>query len=270
MKKAGIWFLAFLITAFAAFYQRVTGPTHPLRGKTILNESEISYKLARSHESGKNYEIKIFVPDEKIEGYVIYKRYKSSDPWKKLTLVRQNNILFASLPHQPPAGKLAYNVYLASLKDEISLSGKNHVIIRFKGAVPSALLIPHVIIMFLAILFSTRAGIEALNPSGNPRKLAIFTTILLITGGLILGPIVQKFAFGAFWTGFPFGFDLTDNKTFIALIGWIAALIAGRSGKPARKWVLGASILLLAVYMIPHSLFGSELTYSKITTHNLN
>jgi len=86
----------------------------------------------------------------------------------------------------------------------------------------------------------------------------------LLVGGLILGPLVQKYAFGALWTGFPFGHDLTDNKMLIAMIGWIAALIAGRGGKPARWWVLGASVLLMAIYLIPHSLLGSELDYSQV------
>ena len=40
---------------------------------------------------------------------------------------------------------------------------------------------------------------------------------------MILGPLTQYYAFGALWTGFPFGIDLTDNKTLIALIGWIIA-----------------------------------------------
>jgi hypothetical protein len=37
-----------------------------------------------------------------------------------------------------------------------------------------------------------------------------------------------------------------------------------RRGKPARGWVLAASILLLVVFLIPHSLLGSELDYSKM------
>ena len=41
------------------------------------------------------------------------------------------------------------------------------------------------------------------------------------------------------------------------------ALIAGRKGKPARGWVLAAAILLLIVFLIPHSLLGSELDYSE-------
>ncbi|MGB6865336.1 MAG: hypothetical protein WBE11_06555, partial [Candidatus Aminicenantaceae bacterium] len=144
------------------------------------------------------------------------------------------------------------------------LTGDESAIIRFKDYVPRTILFPHIIVMFLAMLFSTRAGLEALDKNGNTRKLVIWTTGLLFVGGLILGPLVQKYAFGALWTGFPFGYDLTDNKTLIAFLGWMAALIAGRKGKPARGWVLGASILLFVVYLIPHSLLGSQLDYSKL------
>ncbi len=114
------------------------------------------------------------------------------------------------------------------------------------------------------MLFSTRAGIAALDSKSNPRKYALWATGLLIVGGIVLGSLVQKFAFGTFWTGFPLGFDLTDNKTLIAIIGWIAAVIAGRGRRPARWWVLGASILLIVVFLIPHSLLGSELEYSQM------
>ncbi len=86
----------------------------------------------------------------------------------------------------------------------------------------------------------------------------------LLLGGMILGPVVQKYAFGEFWTGFPYGTDLTDNKTLIAFIGWIIALIAVfRSQKP--KWyILIAAIIMFIIFIIPHSLLGSELDYSTL------
>ncbi|UCE21877.1 MAG: hypothetical protein JSV46_06590 [Candidatus Aminicenantes bacterium] len=264
MKKVLLWIIAFLITFSAAFYQRMTGPTHPLRGKTTLNGTEIAYKLERDPETTSDHEVQVEVPNREITGNLLYKRYKTDDPWTKIPMKRDEDVLAGSLPKQPSAGKLEYKILLASQGSEISLTGEKSVIIRFKDPVPSLLLLPHIIIMFLAMLFSTRAGIEALNPKGNPRKLALWTTGLLFVGGFILGPLVQKFAFGYLWTGFPFGTDLTDNKTLIAMIGWIAALIAGRRGKPARWWVLGASILLMAIYLIPHSLLGSELDYSQL------
>ena len=264
MKKVLLWVIAFLITASAAVYQRMTGPTHPLRGNATLNETEIKFRLERDPETTSDYETRIKVPDREITGTLLYKRHKTDDPWTKSPLTREEDYLAGSIPKQPSAGKMEYKILLAFQGKEVSLTGDTPVIIRFKDPVPGVLLLPHIIIMFLAMLFSTRAGIEALNPKGNPRKLALWTTGLLLVGGLILGPLVQKYAFGALWTGFPFGHDLTDNKTLIAMIGWIAALIAGRRGKPARWWVLGASVLLMAVYLIPHSVLGSELDYSQV------
>ena len=265
MKKFAFWFVAFLITVAAAFYQRMSGPTYPLGGEVALADSEIHYRLERSHGGKEDHEVAIQVENRDITGSVQYKRHKTDDPWTTLPMLRKEDFLTAKLPHQPPAGKLEYRVILSYQEKEISLTGDRLVIIRFKDDVPSFILIPHVILMFLAMLFSNRAGIEALRSKANPRKYALWTLVLLFVGGMILGPLVQKFAFGALWTGFPLGYDLTDNKTLIALVGWIAAVIAGRGGKPARWWVLGAAILLLVVFLIPHSLLGSELDYSQMS-----
>jgi len=262
MKKVALWILAFLITLSTAVYQRRTGPTYPVNGKTTVANTQISYELLRTHETGKDCPVQIEVQNPEISGVVLYKRHKTSDPWSSIPMERQEDSLVAAIPHQPPAGKLQYKVVLSHQEDETSITGEKPVIIRFKGAVPLWALIPHVIVMFLAMLFSARAGIEALRPKSNPRKLALWTTGILFVGGFILGPLVQKFAFGALWTGFPFGYDLTDNKTLIAFIGWVIALIASRKGKPARGWVLAAAILLLIIFLIPHSLLGSELDYS--------
>lgn len=265
MKKVAFWTLAFLITIFLARFQQLTGPTYSIRGKALIDDSQITYRLARSHESSKDYELGITVQNREISGYLIYRRFKTSDSWTKIPLERKEDLLVGFLPKQPPAGKLEYKVFLETLNKEISLSGEQSVIIRFRGHVSPVILIPHIIIIFLAMLLSTRAGLEALDRKSNPRKYALWAAGLLFVGGMIFGPLVQKFAFGALWTGFPFGFDLTDNKTLIAMIGWIVAVIAGRKGRPARGWVLGASILLLVIFLIPHSLLGSELDYTKMS-----
>jgi hypothetical protein len=242
----------------------MTGPTYPIGGETTIGNAQIRFELLRTHEIGKDCPVQIEVQNPAISGTVLYKRHKTSDPWSDIPMKRQENFLIGYLPHQPPAGKLQYKVVLSHQGEETSLTGEKPVIIRFKGAVPIWILIPHVIVMFLAMLSSARAGLEALRPKSNPRKLALWTTGLLFIGGFILGPLVQKFAFGALWTGFPFGYDLTDNKTLIAFVGWVIALIAGRKSKPARGWILAAAILLLIVFLIPHSVLGSELDYSEM------
>jgi hypothetical protein len=266
MKKAALWILAFLITASTAVYQRMTGPTYPEEGKTTIANTQIEYELLTTHVTDIDCPVQVEVKNPEISGTVLYRRHKTTDPWSSIPMDRQEDILVAALPYQPPAGKLQYKVVLSYQGEETSLTGEDPVIIRFKGAVPLWVLIPHVIVMFMSMLFSARAGLEAIRPNSNPRKLALWTTGLLFVGGFILGPLVQKFAFGALWTGFPFGYDLTDNKTLIAFIGWIIAIIAGRKGKPARGWVLAAAVLLLIIFLIPHSVLGSELDYSEMET----
>jgi hypothetical protein len=111
------------------------------------------------------------------------------------------------------------------------------------------------------MLLSTRAGLAALDRNADPRVYRNWTVGLLFAGGFIFGPLVQKLAFGTWWTGVPNGWDLTDNKTLIAMVFWVIAFIAGRGGRRARPWTVAAAMLMLVVFMIPHSLFGSELRY---------
>jgi len=58
----------------------------------------------------------------------------------------------------------------------------------------------------------------------------------------------------------PFGWDLTDNKTLIAFLFWLFAVIMNLK-KERPLYIVLASLILLLVYSIPHSLFGSELDY---------
>ncbi|HEX9970478.1 MAG TPA: hypothetical protein VGD14_00270 [bacterium] len=262
--KILLWIIAFLITISSAVYQRVTGPTHPKRGKVMLEETKISYKFLRNYTVEKDAPVSIIVPDIAISGYVRYVRYKSHDEWQDIPLQRDGDKLAALLPHQPAAGKLAYFAYLKKNDQTISLTGDEPIILRYKGDVPAAILLPHVLIMFLAMLFSNRTLLEALDARGKAFRYMLWTIGLFFVGGLILGPAVQKYAFGAFWTGFPFGIDLTDNKTLIAMLGWIWAWFKNRNEKDGRGWIVFAAILMLAVYLIPHSVLGSELDYTKL------
>ena len=138
------------------------------------------------------------------------------------------------------------------------------IIIRFRGDVPAAIIIPHIILVFGAMLLSTRTGLEALLKRPGIRTLTLWTTAFLFIGGMIGGPIVQKYAFGAFWTGWPLGSDLTDNKTAVAMIFWLIALWRTRRKPDARAWPLAAALVTLIIFLIPHSLLGSELDYTSL------
>ena len=263
MKKFLLWLLAFIITAASAVYQRTTGPTYPVRGKAVLTNGEVRYKLPRSAEITSDCKIALEVPDVEVGGRLLHRRFRTDDPWTETAMAREETRLVGYLPKQPMAGKLAYKVILYDRGKDIALGGGEEIVIRFKARVPTALLLAHVLVIFAAMLFSTRAGIAALERKADPRRLAVWTAALFFLGGFILGPLMQKFAFSAWWTGFPLGKDLTDSKTLVAMLAWVVALVAGRQGRKNRGWVLAASIVTLIVFLIPHSLLGSELKYPE-------
>jgi len=262
MKRILFWTLAVIITAASAAYQRVTDPTYLMSGKALVGSETVRFRLPRSAENVRDCEIAVKVMNPGVTGHVSYKRFKTEDSWTEVKFERKGDTLVAGLPKQPAAGKLAYGVFLGTGNQQTSITGQDPVIIRFKGPVPAAVIIPHVIVVFLSMLFATMAGIMALDKKSHPGRCVIQAAVLFFVGGFILGPIVQKLAFGVYWSGIPFGTDLTDNKTLLSMFAWIAALIAGRRGRPARGWVLAASIIMLIIHMIPHSLLGSELKYN--------
>jgi len=263
-KSRQRWLIAILLFLLSAVYQRMTGPTHPVRGSIVFGSETISYKLERNHGGESDHRVEVSVVDTAITGTLSCRRLKTDQPWTYLSMHREDEALVGFLPHQPPAGKLQYRITLEYGGESITVPPGAPVVIRFKGAVPTPILVAHIVFMALAMILSNRAGLEALARGGQTRRLTLWTIGTLLVGGLILGPIIQKYAFGALWTGFPFGHDLTDNKTAVAFVFWLVALFAGRRGTRARAWVLAAAVVTLVIYLIPHSLLGSELDYSKV------
>ncbi len=262
LKSTLWWIFAVIFTIGIASYQRMTGPTYPTHGSVKINNNSVKYKLIRTAETDKDAPITITVPDNSVNATITYKRFKSNDTLTTAVMVRDGEKLTFMMPRQPAAGKMEYTVNLSDGKETVAVT-EHPVVMRFKGPVPFYILLPHILLMFLAMLFSTRAGIEALTKGKSTYLYALFTLIFFIPGGLILGPIVQKFAFGAYWTGWPFGHDLTDNKTALAVLGWVVAVIKLRKNPNARAWAIAAAIILLAVYMVPHSVLGSEIDYTQ-------
>lgn len=262
MRKGLLWTLAVILTLASAVHQRMTGPTYPMRVTAVVDGAEIKARLPRSAETTANAEVAVPAP-EGVRGRLEWKRFPTEDPWSRIELAREDDRLVGRLPAQPAAGKVAYRVYLGGDESAPPVTGAEPVILRYKDPVPAWIIIPHVLVIFAGMLLSTAAGLTALGKKRNPRRLVLWTVGLLFLGGFILGPLMQKFAFGVAWAGFPVGTDLTDNKTLVAFLFWIVALVAGRKGRPARPFVIAASLVTLVIFLIPHSLLGSQFDYSK-------
>ncbi len=259
LKKSYIlWIFSVILTLIFVIYQKKTGPTYPIKGKLEINGSVVSYKFYRSQDVGISVPVKIHTNDNDITAWFIHKRFKSNDNWsEKIMLKREKDYLVGTLPTlNELAGKRIYKVFING--NSIT---KKPIIIRFKGHVPLSILIPHILLMFTAMLVSTRAGFEILFRNVSSYNLTLITTVSLLLGGIVLGPIVQKFAFDAYWTGWPLGQDLTDSKTLIAMIMWIIAWWKIRKNPENKIWVIIAFAVLTIVYLVPHSVLGSEFDY---------
>jgi len=265
-KSILLWVVSIIITLCISYYQRMTGPTRPVRSEVEINDNLYKFKLHRTFD-GDKAPVKIKIEGKNIQGKVYFKVFRSPDEWKESPMKYKGEYLTAYLPHMPPAGKIEYKVELNAGDKRYFLTDVPTVI-RYKGAVPVSILIPHIILMFLAILFSFRTGIEALFKGHRTFKYTTITLVSLFIGGLILGPIVQNYAFGDYWTGWPFGGDWTDNKTIFAFLFWVIAWFVLKKNKKNKFWPILAAVVLFSIYMIPHSMGGSELDpeTGKVTT----
>ena len=255
MKKTLYWLLAIVITLVLSVYQRMTGPTHPKKVTVELNGESYKIRLPRSGVQQDEIVTLKGVPSD-TKAQLHYRRYPTSNDYTTVDFTWKDNECQAALPVQPVAGKLQYF---------ITVEGKDYLadeplLIRFRNDVPAGILVPHILFMFAAMLFAVYTFLLVITRKKYSRWLKITVGTLFI-GGFILGPLVQHVAFGPWWTGFPLGTDLTDNKTLLSFLFFVAALVTLKW--KYNKWVVGLAILfMIAIFSIPHSVFGSEYDYT--------
>jgi hypothetical protein len=261
MKNWVCWLLAIVITLTLSTYQRKTGPTNPKRVTVELGGESYAMKLPRS---GVRHDETVTLPGvpSQTEAQLHYRRYPTSDEYTTVDFTWGENGWQASLPVQPVAGKLQYY---------ITVGGKDYpadgpLVIRFRNDVPAGVLVPHILFMFASMLFAVYTFLRVITRK-KYKKWLLITVGTLFVGGFILGPLVQHVAFGPWWTGFPFGTDLTDNKTLLSFLLFLAA-IATLKWKH-NKWVVCLAVLfMIVIFSIPHSTNGSEYDYAteQLTT----
>ena len=269
--KISIWLLAVFLMAGLVVYQRLTGPTHPKRGEFTTAGVTYKYRLVRSGTTTAEAQVKIPDPGAESTATLQWRRYPTSEEFTIVPMAGEEGSSVGNLPRQPSAGKVEYSVIVSTDDGDYHLPSDEEetVILRYKDPVPASVLIPHIILMFFAVLFGIRTGLTALFAPSGMRWSAWTTLVGMTVGGMILGPIVQKYAFGAYWTGWPLGGDLTDNKVLIMWIVWILACSTIGFKTIKREWVgrlmvMIAAIVMTGVYLIPHSMRGSELSYEAV------
>ena len=277
LRSFFLWTFSVILTLLCVAYQDRTGPTYPLEGDVQTRGGTIHFKFLRSETIGHTLTVMLAEPlPEGISAFVRYRRFKSHDDWSSLPFEPGTfqfsrrgfhetvGGLGARLPGLTErAGKYEYFVYVDTGDGKkISVTGENPVYARYKGEVPTWVLIIHIVVIFASMTFALRTVIEAL-ANGTFTWMLRTTVLCLLLGAFVLGPLVQRYAFGVWWSGLPFGYDWTDNKVLVELGAWIYALAMNRDNRRDRRSVYLAGILTLIVYLIPHSMFGSEFDYTK-------
>ena len=184
----------------------------------------------------------------------------------------------ARLPGKEKGSRIEYGFIIsqteiaeAGIATATSITG--YYLIKYKGEVSVTVLILHILCMFAAFFFIIEAilGAFAMLFMGEEKEFTVTQTrwVLLFTflGGVPLGFVLNRQRFGPIWEAFPFGIDITDNKTQLIIIFWI--IIAAMSWKSfaCRRTgrdlagpgvfataVIVASVLSLILYLVPHSL----------------
>lgn len=295
-----MWTVTTVLTLGFLVWQKVSGPTYEVKVKSEVGGVAVRGELLRTHSINGDMPVVLNAGDPArgnpgLLATVVWRRYPTSDAWERLPMTYAAGQFKAVLPRQPMAGKLEYTVEMQAdpqLRDPAYATGleagdikyfppqkKGPAVARFKGDVPPLILILHVSFMILGMFFSTAAGFDALYRRGNLVTLSQLAFGFLLLGGCVLGPVVQKYAFDAYWTGWPNGGDWTDNKLAVGAVVWFLAMLLagldarkkGRQGAmeavrmyaPAARWsAVVAMVAILVIYSIPHSIHGSTFDYA--------
>lgn len=273
-----LWAIAAVLTLATFTYQDKTGPTQPLTGAVQTGAGPVSFEFLRSETIGTPLSVVLVGPvPSGVTGFVRYRRYMSNDQWRQVPMTAQTFVFSrrgskttiegvgVRLPSlHERAGKYEYLVYVSDgISKPFSVTGKKPIFARYQAPVPNWVLIIHIVVIFASMLFALRTVLEAMLPDGDWEWLIWATIASLVLGAFVLGPLVQWYAFGVWWSGIPFGWDWTDNKVLLELLAWGVAAYLNSAGRRSRASVFVAGGITLLVYFIPHSLFGSEYNYVK-------
>ena len=177
-------------------------------------------------------------------GTVHYRRFPLDEPFSEVAMTPRRPDARRAPPDPATRGE-ARVLRDAGLAPEgaVRLPEGEPVVMRFKGDVPAGVLVPHVVAMFFSMLIGVRAALAGLLGGLRRGDTRGSRSSGSRSAGSCSAPIVQKYAFGAFWTGWPFGEDLTDNKTLAMWVAWVVAVaVLARRRAPGDRLARGAVV----------------------------
>jgi hypothetical protein len=174
---------------------------------------------------------------------------------------------FAAIPPQTRGAEIQYYIEARTGSDIVvrvpAKEKSEGFVVTAKGTPNRYILIAHIVAMFVALFFFIFSGYLSYRALKHRRSLlyiprvAFLGTIAFFIASLPLGMIVAYQTFGKAWTGFPVGTDLTDTKSLIILLYWLACAVLYRGS----LWRKDPSHDILPMVTLPYvHLVGAALT----------
>ena len=268
-----------LITLVIFVVARRMSKNRPSEAEWTFNDIRITHLSVYEQVGPGQPEIILNVtPPVEIDAAVVH-RAPGTEPFDSVGMSEiSKGVWAARLPARDKGDRLEYGFSISHTKvsdmgTSVSTEHSGYYLIKYKGEVSVTVLVLHILCMFAAFFFIVEAilGAFAMLIMKEEKDFTVAQTrwVLLFTflGGLPLGFVLNRQRFGPIWEAFPFGTDITDNKTQLIIIFWIIVAALSWKSFACRRTgrdligpgafaaaVIIASFLSLFLYLVPHSL----------------
>lgn len=253
MKPWALWVLSLAIALVAPLYHYVRGPQAPVRGTKDVGGAIVKYELVKRHSGPGDAEVKIAPVPVSMEGTLLWRPSGTQDAFTYVRMERESNSVTGKIPHQAAGRSVEYRVVLQNWGERVWLTGPA-VPMLFQNEAPAVLWVSHLALLFLGLIFASRAGLEAWfakEPKLN--TLVRNALVLLASGGVVLGSALEYITVGSLWTGWPAGSGVTSVLTFGATVAWVPAFVlVRRNWRFSRVLVLAAAMLTICLFFAAH------------------
>lgn len=250
------WVIALVLCLTGLFAQRQLSSELPLTIDQAWAGKRVTTTLDRVHVGPGGQRISVAGVEPEWTGELIWRPADSEAEFHRLPLRNLGSLIAGEIPLQARGIRAEYRLELETPDGLLRLPAQGTLMIRSRGATRLEVSLAHIALLALGLLLAMRAGLEALALGEHAQVFAWGSFLSFLGGGLVCGPLMKQQAYGLLWTGPPFGLDSTDTKTLLIVIAWLLPLLLRARGLRARRWIVLAALLSLAVFLIPHSSFG--------------
>lgn len=188
----------------------------------------------------------------------------------------EEGLFQAALPELPKGSRVRYAVTVAAPGGEPIRFPERpgaFVLLKYKGKASPVVLAAHIACMFggffcmVMSLFGAIRILRGREGKAGAVRFARWALLLSFIGGWPLGFVLNRETFGTLWEGYPFGYDVTDNKTQLMFVFWLASLLLVRGSFLGRNesadalpakgfaWAIVTSFVVsLVLFVLPHSI----------------